>query len=495
MPVAARKLFCAALGIIICAATVCAGTYSSSSIGTSSGKFLSFGSSARATGMGEAYSAAAQEADTIRYNPAAMTRVEANSAEVMHANYLAGTFLDSVAFVRRLGSNQAISLSALQMSYGSIAETDETGYQTGTARPVNLALAGAYAYKFSGLGGLLEGSAAGFSASYVQSTIVSSAKTFTFSIGLLSPAYGPYETQLAFIAENLMGTLKFDQKAEPLPMTFKLGGVARIQPELVLALELVGPRDNAPYAAVGVEKRFKTKSETRLAVRGGYNMRSAKDIGGLSGFATGIGISFDSIALDYALIPFGDLGYTHKLALGFKFGSGSVKKKDPAYSDYKADPESEILPFEPEPLEQAVAEIVPAPKEKTYKDYLASADNYILERDYKNALIEYGKAQKVLAENDKRRVFIFEQQGQLSIKLKNISKAKEFYLAAIQTAKKMRVSNITVVNAYLGLAHCFEKSGNIPPAIKNYEKALALSRNDKTKMRIRKILQKLKTLP
>ncbi|HAT71820.1 MAG TPA: hypothetical protein DCS63_03285, partial [Elusimicrobia bacterium] len=93
-----------------------------------------------------------------------------------------------------------------------------------------------------------------------------------------------------------MGSLKFDQKADPLPTTFKLGGTMHIQPELVLALDLVGPRDNAPYAAIGVEKLFKTQSETKLAIRCGYNMRSAKDIEGLSGFATGIGISFNAIA-------------------------------------------------------------------------------------------------------------------------------------------------------------------------------------------------------
>ena len=149
----------------------------------------------------------------------------------------------------------------------------------------------------------------------------------------------------------------------------------------------------------------------------------------------------------------------------------------------------DVQALEPEPLDKAVTG---APEEKNYQDYLAAADKYVRQKDYRNALTEYGKAQKLLPDNDKRRIFIFEQEGQISVKLKNIHKAKEFYLAAIQTAKKLGVSDITVVNAYLGLAHCFEKSDNISPAIKNYEKALGLSTNDQTKLKVKKILKRLK---
>lgn len=491
---AGKKIFPVTLAVLASAVSVYAGNYSSSSVGTSSGKFLSFGVSARAAAMGEAYSAVAQDADTVRYNPAAMVRVETNSAELMHANYIAGTFLEHLAFVHRLGDNQAIGLSALQMSYGTIAETDETGYQTGSAHPSNLALTAAYSCKLESLGG----SAIGLSASYVQSTIVSSAKTFTASLGLLSPVYGPYEAQLALVAENLIGSLKFDQQADPLPMTFKLGGVLHLHPEWVLALDLVGSRDNSPYAAVGVEKLFRTQSETKFAIRGGYNMRSAKDIGGLAGFATGLGVSFNSIALDYALTPFGDLGYTHKLTLGFKFGKDrgetSQEKRDrPAYRAAKPVPEPEPLAVEPEPQTENTAVASPEiADKKTYQEYLESADTYISQKDYGNAAKEYNNAQKILPGNDKRKIFTFEQQGQMALKLKNIPKAKSFYLAAIQTAKKLNVSDTKLVNSYLGLAYCFEKSGNIPTAIKNYEKGMSLSNNEKTKARIKNLLYKLK---
>jgi len=482
--------------VLMSAASLRAGAYSDPYVGTSSGKFLSFGTSARAAAMGEAYAAAPQDADAVRYNPAAMTRVTANSLEVMHASFLAGTFLDHGAFVRRLGPGQALGLSALQMSYGSIAETDETGYQTGTAHPADLALSGAYAREFNGPG-FLNGVAAGFSATYIRSTIVSSAETFTASLALLSPAYGTSKTRLAFVAENLAGTLKFDSKADPLPMTFKLGGIACILPDLTLALDLVAPRDNAPYAAAGAEKWLTIRSGTKLAIRAGYNMRTAKDIGGLAGFAAGVGVILNAIYLDYALSPFGDLGDTHRLTLGVRFGGGGnvvgATAPPTAYREFRLTPAPEVQPLEAEVAADTAADTPAAvPEEKTYQDYLEAADNFILQKDYLNAGKEYDKARKSLAADDERKVFTFNQQAQMSLRLKNIQKAREFYLAAVTAAKRLKLHDSNAVNAYLGLAHCFDKSGKISPAVKNYEKALKLSMSDKTKTRIRKILRKLK---
>ena len=492
---AVKKLFCTTLAALAAGVSAYAGDYSASAAGTSTGKFLSFGSSARAAAMGEAYSAAAQDADAVRYNPAALAGVKANSAQIMHANYLAETSIEQGAFAKRLGSNQALGVSILQMSYGKIAQTDETGYQTGSANPANLALTGAYARKLESASDILNGGSLGLSLSFIQSKIVSSANTFTASIGVLSPAFGGHETRFALVAENLIGSLKFDKKADPLPMALKLGGVTHIRQDWVLALDLVGPKDNAPYAAIGTEKWLKNDSGTGLAVRAGYNMLKSRDLKGLSGFTAGIGISLQSLLLDYSLSPFGELGYAHKLTLTFNFGGereyrAPKKTAKPAPVPQKPELELEVQPAEPElPANNPVAATA---AQRTYQDCLKSAGAYIAQKDYKNAVLEFEAALKALPNNDKRKVYIFEQQGEMYIKLNNIPKAKEFYLAAIQAAKKSGVATTTVVNAYLGLAYCFEKAGNTAPAIKNYEKALELSNNTKTKTRIRNILKKLK---
>jgi tetratricopeptide (TPR) repeat protein len=510
---AARKLFCAMSGVILSAGAVFAGSYSNSAVGTSAGKFLSLGSSARAAAMGEAYCAVTQDADAVRYNPAAMVRIKANSAQLMHANYLASTFLDQGSFARRMGANHALGLSVLQMSYGDIAETDETGYETGTAKPANLALTAAYGYKLNNFGGILNGGSVGFSVSYIRSVIVSSAKTFAGSFGILSPVYGPYETVFALTAENLGGALKHDQKSDPLPVMYRLGGLTHIRPDWILALDLFAPRDNSPYVAVGTEKWFKAQSSPGLAIRAGYNTLRTRDLDGLAGFSAGLGIAFQSAVIDYAFVPFGALGYAHRLMLTFSFGQGGddssesewhPKTKRVPVVDSRPEPEleQEVLPASTAEVEQVVAdpEVVvaakPNPKmEQLYRRRVKVANKYFEQRNYSNAAREYKQAVKLLPENDERRVFVYAQQGQIGLKLKRVAIARDFYLAAIQVAKKLDVTSTHLTNSYLGLAYCFERLGNTGAAVKNYEKALELTSNPRTKSQIMKSLQKLRGNP
>ena len=170
------------------------------------------------------------------------------------------------------------------------------------------------------------------------------------------------------------------------------------------------------------------------------------------------------------------------------------------YAHSKPAEETEVEPpvLEPqsreemtEPIAEPQVVVRPAAK-KTYQEYLEAADDCISRKDYRRAEIEYGRAQKALAKNDRRRVYTYEQLGAVALKSKATARAKNYYIAAIQTAKNLRISDVNVVNAYLGLAYCFEKSGNTALAIRNYEKALDLSASSTTKSRIRKLLQRLK---
>ena len=55
------------------------------------------------------------------------------------------------------------------------------------------------------------------------------------------------------------------------------------------------------------------------ALRGGYNTRTAGDVTGFTGFSFGVGLNYDKVGFDYALVPFGDLGLTHRMSLSLHF--------------------------------------------------------------------------------------------------------------------------------------------------------------------------------
>ena len=58
--------------------------------------------------------------------------------------------------------------------------------------------------------------------------------------------------------------------------------------------------------------------EIALNARAGYNSRM--DVSGnMKGVTAGAGLEYSDYMLDYAFVPFGNLGDTHRISLGLKF--------------------------------------------------------------------------------------------------------------------------------------------------------------------------------
>jgi len=70
------------------------------------------------------------------------------------------------------------------------------------------------------------------------------------------------------------------------------------------------------------------KNSNVLALRGGYQMSFPnRELGGLAGLTMGVGYTLTrSIILDYAMLPSGELGSSHRLSATFKFNSPAKKK-------------------------------------------------------------------------------------------------------------------------------------------------------------------------
>jgi len=124
------------------------------------------------------------------------------------------------------------------------------------------------------------------------------------NIGLLYPASDRFT--LGVVAQNIGSKLGSD----PLPLTFKVGAASKLR-ALTLAVDLTKPQDNEIYYCLGAEWWLRNV----LALRVGY--KTNQDIG--QGLTAGIGYKFGRICLDYAYVPYGDLGDTHRISLGMKF--------------------------------------------------------------------------------------------------------------------------------------------------------------------------------
>jgi hypothetical protein len=128
--------------------------------------------------------------------------------------------------------------------------------------------------------------------------------------------------RLGFTAQNLGGKLKFNEESEELPLMLKFGAAAAVGEVAFVSVDLVAPRDNSPWLAVGAERILAMKEDIGLAGRLGYNTRAISGLGFLGGFSMGFGLSWKAAILDYALSPMGALGLAHRVSLGIEFGSG-----------------------------------------------------------------------------------------------------------------------------------------------------------------------------
>lgn len=134
--------------------------------------------------------------------------------------------------------------------------------------------------------------------------------------------------------------------------------------------------------------------------------------------------------------------------------------------------------------------------DRDVQNHMSQAAAYIKEKDYENAAQEYDKALEAASPDDARnRSHIYERQGWLALMDNDSTGAKELYLMAVDEAEQGEVSDQNLVNAYRGLAFCYEKSGDIRPAVANYKKALKLANDNTVKRSIKKKLQQLESKP
>jgi hypothetical protein len=136
-------------------------------------------------------------------------------------------------------------------------------------------------------------------------------------------------------------TQAFIKEKEPLPFTFRMGAayktlvrgwrsepseeeeaeevadsdaaLDRLPGTLLAAMDLDFPMDSSPGLRMGLEYRF----SNGIAVRSGY--RTGTGFSFPAGFCGGLGYITDTYQVDYALVPYGDLGNTHRVSFTIRF--------------------------------------------------------------------------------------------------------------------------------------------------------------------------------
>ncbi len=279
--------------------------------GTRAMTFLKIGVGAEAMSMGESQVAATDDLYASYWNPAGLTRLEKPQLALMHNEWFAGINHEFVGFALPLGNIGTVGLSSSFLSFGELQGRDRDGNETTIFRPYDLALILSYARRFG------SSLAFGTNAKFLREQIADESGTgIAFDFGALYTFSG-MPLSLGFNAQHLGPRVQFVEEAFGLPVTFRFGGAYKLWNEsLLLTMDIIRPSDN--HIATGVGAAYTIANILQL--RTGYKYKiGGNDLGAISGLAGGFGLTLRQFQLDYALVPFGVLGLTHRFSLVANF--------------------------------------------------------------------------------------------------------------------------------------------------------------------------------
>jgi len=285
------------LVLIIWALVLPSQVYGSGS-GTTAASFLKIAVGARATAMGEAFSAVVNDTTSLYWNPAALVQVKDREFSATYNQWFAEIYQGYLgAALPVWGGTAALGVNYVNM--GKMEGRDEWGEPSGEFSAYDRQVSVGYGNQISPR--LDVGLAVGL----IESKIADDSKsTYSGNLGVLFSL--SESVSLALVGQNIGTSLGTDS----LPFTIR-GGAAVKSGSLILATDLVNPSDEPVYYCAGLEWWL----GKMLALRLGY--RSNRSIG--SGIAAGLGIQKGKVRFDYAYVPYGELGTTQRVSLSFKF--------------------------------------------------------------------------------------------------------------------------------------------------------------------------------
>lgn len=328
-----------------------------SKVGFSGMQFLKIGAGARGSAMAGAFTAVADDATALYWNPAGIARLRTINAAFAHTNWLVDINNEYIACVFPGGLMGNVGISASFLSMGEMERTtiddittparEDEGEGLPTFSSSDVALGVTYARS------LTNKFSVGVTAKYVREKIAEmSAGGLAFDVGThymtgfktlrIGMAIVNYSGETSFSGQDLEREIgdtswpstytgsQWELKSQSFPMPlqfkigmaydFKLGG----QHVLTTSGEMVHPNDGSEKVLMGAEYRWNSPI-VELALRGGYRYDPDwyETKGGADNMSAGMGISrrfgASKVSVDYAYTNMGYLENIHRFSLGLGF--------------------------------------------------------------------------------------------------------------------------------------------------------------------------------
>ncbi len=293
--------------------------------GTHAAPFLTIGFGSRAQGLGNSFVAIADDASSIYFNPAGLVGIGntlklKHELEVSRSSWLQDISINQLAFAQSKAGATSWGLAITNLGVENLEQrTAETDKPEGTFRAEDLSISFALARRLGHSPLSL-----GLTTKIIQQRIANyQGQAYALDLGS-QMKFRMFRQPFAvgFSLRNLGSKLRLGNEAYPLPLSYHLG--LAYQGLINQVFEVSFNENGLQNASFGSEYWFLGV----FGIRGGYlanarNTSTSNIVGGIPfrpGFTGGFGFRVaNALGIDYAFVPFGDLGFAQRLTLGYRF--------------------------------------------------------------------------------------------------------------------------------------------------------------------------------
>lgn len=265
------------------------------------------GAGARAEAMAGAFVSLADDASAVYWNPAGLSGIDNIKVSAAFDKWFMDSFYQNVMAAFPMGPG-VLGLDIFYMSYGAFDRVNDSGVLTGgSVNPYSLSVMGGYGISFG------KEFSAGLTARFALQAIDTTSVTgLSFDLGTR------YKTKFfaaGFAIKNIGTAGEYS-----MPLQFKAGASIPLLSVKDHRFTFAADADyflkDTAYASAGAEYSFSKLFSVRAGYRFGFG---GNNTGSFSGFTAGAGAGIGNFSLDYALVPYGSLGITHRATLNMEF--------------------------------------------------------------------------------------------------------------------------------------------------------------------------------
>jgi|GEM_PF-1710855 len=332
--------------------------------------FLKIGAGPRASAMGEAQVAVANDSYASYWNPAGLAQMSQAEVSMTYQRSFQDIDEQSINLGVPVGRRWAFGAYATRVSVEPFASFDASGNTVGEVESSDAAYGLASGYRAG------ENFYVGGTAKLIRSSLgPAEANSHAFDAGALIKIPLRYKNTpehslgLGFAAKNMGPALVYDEDKTRLPLSYVCGlgfETPVAAHRLTAALDYNFSPDHRSYYTFGQELWI----HRVLAIRVGYRFGQEEE----AGIRAGMSIAVRGIRMSYSISPFGFLGEAHRFGFSYQFAAPVLKVKTPKKEPLKnMAPKSEQGEPKPASLATEVSTtsiVVPMQKEEPVKPIL-----------------------------------------------------------------------------------------------------------------------------